>query len=119
MEWHTHCLPDSRAGPLLLLQAIAWKVQGGPNMDVPNGPVTPPLTSNTVKSGPKSVNTLANTPRVSARIKAIAGDCLWQNSSIRLLSAKLPPVTTTTCNTIRARRAVEIARAKLELLHAV
>ena len=34
-----------------------------------------PSTSKTVKLGPKSVKTEANTPRVSALTKAIGGDC--------------------------------------------
>ena len=55
-----------------------------------------PLTSCTVKPGPKSQNTLANTPRDSARMKAMGGLCLWQKSSSFLASAKEMLVHTTT-----------------------
>jgi hypothetical protein len=56
-----------------------------------------PSTSYTMNDGPKSVNTFANTPRVSTRMNAIGGLCAWQTSLMRLDSCSDVSVSTTTC----------------------
>jgi hypothetical protein len=56
-----------------------------------------PSTSYTVKAGPKSVNTLANTPRDSTRMKGMGGLWEWHTSLMRFDSSSPASVSTTTC----------------------
>ena len=50
-----------------------------------------------MKAGPKSQNTVAKTPRVSALMNAMGGLCAWQKASKRTASALETSVKTTTC----------------------